>query len=443
MHRRILSDTARIGALTACVKVSGALKTVVLARSFGAGDPVDAYLMAFLIPSFAGDVLAGAIAPSLLPILVEVKERQGNRQAQELASRVLAATIALLVVVALLTAALSGPLLHFFASGFPPAKLKTTQTLLLYMLPMLPLSAVTATFRTILNAEERFAMPALAPMATPIAIVAAIYLSTGPAALAAGTVAGTLLEAAALAGAISRLGLSVTPRWGDASDEVRRVFSEYRPVAASYLILGGSSIVDQSFAAALGSGSVSALNYGTRLVTVILSIGSSSLATAILPRFSKLAAGGRWQELRRAFRSLALVSLGISIPLTLLLTLFSEPLTRLFFQRGAFTSGASHLVGHVQVFSLVQIPFSVLLVLVVRIVSSLKVNRLLFHLAVLSMILNVLFDLTLMRWLGVAGIALSTTLVHAAGLVFLSWALFRTKPWSVPNVQPAMPATAG
>ena len=287
MNRGILSDTVRIGAFTACVKLSGALKTVIVARSFGAGDAVDAYLMAFLVPSFAGDVLAGAIAPSLLPILVEVKERQGSARARDLASAVLASTTALLLLVALLVALLSSPALHFFASGFPLAKVRVTQTLLFWMLPILPLSAVTATFRTVLNAEEHFAVPALAPAATPVAIVAAIYMFGGTRALAAGTLAGALLEITLLASALWRVGLMVSPH-SYMPSEAQRVFREYAPVAASYLILGGSSIVDQSLAATLGSGSVSALNYGTRLVAVIVSIGSSSLGTAILPRFPNL-----------------------------------------------------------------------------------------------------------------------------------------------------------
>jgi putative peptidoglycan lipid II flippase len=413
------------------------MKTVIIARAFGAGDAVDAYLMAFLIPSFAGDVLAGAIAPSLLPMLVEVKERQGSRQARELAGSVMTAATALLVVVALVAAALSGPVLHFFASGFPAAKLKATQELLFWMLPILPLSAVTATFRTVLNAEQRFAVPALAPVATPVAIVACVYTLHGSRALAAGTLLGALIEVALLAAALGRIGFLLVPRLHWPTD-VGRVFSEYAPVAASYLVLGGSSIVDQALAATLGSGSVSALNYGTRLVAVVVSIGSSSLGTAILPRFSKLAAAGRWNDLKSAFRSLAGVSLAVMVPLTLLLALFSQPLVRLLFQRGAFNVAASQLVNRVQLFSLLQIPFSVLLVLAIRMVWSLKVNRLLFRLAVFSLIANVVFDLALMKWLGVAGIALSTTLVHACGLAFLGWTLFRAKPWSVLPLQPAM-----
>lgn len=444
MRRGILSDTARIGALTACVKVSGALKTVLIARSFGAGDSMDAYLAAFLIPSFAGDVLAGAISPALLPILVEVRERQSSRDARELASRVLAAATTLLALVAVITAALSWPALHLLASGFNVLKLKVTQSLLLVMLPILPLSAVAATFRTLLHAEERFAAAALAPMLTPLAIVTAIFLFKGSRALAIGTVVGAALEVTLLAAVLWRFGLLVAPRWRGTSAALRRVLAEYAPVASSYLILGGSTIVDQSLAATLGSGSVSALNYGTRLVTVILSVGSSSLGTAVLPRFSKLAAAGQWMKIRTAFRSLTLLSLAITVPLTLLLVVLSEPLVRLLFQHGAFTAGASHFVGGVQAFSLLQIPFSVLLVLVVRLVSSFKVNRLLFHLAVFSLLANVLFDLLLMPRLGVAGIALSTTLVHATGLAYLAWALFRSKPWKVLDLrQPAVPAAAG
>ena len=438
----LLRNVATIGGITAAVKLAGAAKSIVIARAFGAGDSLDAYLVAFLIPSFAGDVLAGAIAPALLPILVDVKARKGSHHALQLASHVLAAAAALLTLVALIAALFSWSALHLLAAGFPAARLRVTQTLLFFMLPILPLSVVTATFRTILNAEEHFALPALAPLMTPVAIVAAIYSMAGSRALAVGTTAGALLEVAILSAALWRLGMFVVPRWSGMSEALRRVFSGYTPVACSYLILGGSSLIDQTLAATLGSGSVSALNYGTRLVGVILSIGSSSLATAILPRFSKLAAADRWQELRGAFRSVAALSLGISIPLTLLLALLSQPLVRVLFQRGAFTAAVSQLVGNVQAFSLLQIPFSVLLVLAVRMVSSLKVNRLLLHLAVVSLIANALFDLLLMRWLGVAGIALSTSLVHATGLAFLVWALFRAKPWSVIHVQ-RQPAAVG
>src|SRR6476646_9750095 len=145
MHRNILSDTVRIGALTLLVKLAGALKTVAIARYFGRGDLLDAYLMAFVIPSFAGDVLAGAITQSLLPVFFEIRESQGRLQAQQLYSNVLRGALALLSAISLAVALGAAPLLHLIASGFTPAKIQLTRALLFIMLPILPLSALNVT----------------------------------------------------------------------------------------------------------------------------------------------------------------------------------------------------------------------------------------------------------------------------------------------------------
>ena len=65
-----------------------------IARYFGRGDLLDAYLMAFLIPAFASDVLA-AITSAFLPVFVEVRESAGGEQARRLYANVLWGSLAL------------------------------------------------------------------------------------------------------------------------------------------------------------------------------------------------------------------------------------------------------------------------------------------------------------------------------------------------------------
>jgi putative peptidoglycan lipid II flippase len=93
-HRRALSHSDRsrgvwinatvVSGLTAVAKGGGALKTVVIARLFGTGTDLDAYLLAFLIPSFMADVLCGAIVPALVPRLIELIELKSRAAAMEL-----------------------------------------------------------------------------------------------------------------------------------------------------------------------------------------------------------------------------------------------------------------------------------------------------------------------------------------------------------------------
>jgi len=85
---------------------------------------------------------------------------------------------------------------------------------------------------------------------------------------------------------------------------------------------------------------------------------------------------------------------------------------RVLFGRGAFTANDVKLVGRVQSFYALQIPFYLVSILVVRLISAVQRNRLLLWASAINLIINVTLNYVLMRWIGVAGIALSTTLVY-------------------------------
>ena len=254
VNRRILKDAVAVGGLTMIVKLAGAAKVVVGARFFGASSALDAYLIAFLLPSFLADVLAGAIGPSLIPTLIEVRERDGPGAAEALYRDVLWRSLAALTLLAAAIVTLSGPLLHLLASGFAPESLRLTRSLLLWMIPILPLSAAGVTWRSILNAQDRFFVAALTPVLTPLASIVALVVygrDAGIDALAFGTLAGATLEALVLAIAVRSTGWSILPRLRRTA-HVSRVANQYAPLAASNLVMGGSTLVDQTMAAMLG-----------------------------------------------------------------------------------------------------------------------------------------------------------------------------------------------
>lgn len=105
---RMLADTVTVGGWTAAIKAAGAAKVILAARLFGAGDEMDAYLIAFLLPSFFIDVLAGSIDSALIPALVEAREKQGRAAAEQLYSSALAAAGAGFTLAALVVAAAAG-----------------------------------------------------------------------------------------------------------------------------------------------------------------------------------------------------------------------------------------------------------------------------------------------------------------------------------------------
>lgn len=403
------------------VKLAGLAKVIVIAGRFGTGDALDAFLIAFLVPSFVADSLAGSVSASLVPALIDERERNGEA-ADRLFSSVTWAALAVLVLIAGLIVCGGHLLVAVLARGFSREKLALANSLLLMLAPAAVLGGMAAVWKAVLNAGERFAVAAMSPLMTPLAIIVALLLSGKGATvreLALGTNAGCFLEVIVLAIGLRAHGFKLRLRWYGIDPALVEVFRHYLPVVASTIVMGASLLVNQSLAAALGPGSVAAFAFGTRLATLASGSAASIVSTAVFPHFSRMATHQAWRELRRALRMSAGLLIVCSVPLTIGLSVYSEPLVRLLLQRGAFAASDTNLVAAVQRLALLQIPFYVLAAPLVRMVSALKANRTLLSGAALHLSVNAVLDFVLMRWLGVAGIGLAVSITAAIYLCYL------------------------
>jgi len=369
------------------------------------------------------DLLAGPLDSALIPALIELRQKHGKAAVEALYSNVLAAAGAGFVIAALAAAALSGFVLPLLAPSFGPEKLELTERLLLVMIAVVPWSSLSATWRAVLNSEHQFAYSAAVPLITPIVSIAALLgggKQYGVMALALATLAGGTLEAIAAGIGVKRAGYPMVPRWEGVTVSLRQVADQYAPLVAVTLVMTGTSLVDQGMAARLGSGSVAALNYGTRLLGVLIVIGPTAVGTAVLPHISVGAMLSDPHVLRRTLRTYGVAILAVILPLTAALMYFSEPIIRILFQQGAFSETATHLVSMVQRASLLQLPIAVLLALEIRLSSALKANQLLYRVAALSLALTLILDYAFMRWWGVVGIALAGFAIRLVSSLYLS-----------------------
>jgi putative peptidoglycan lipid II flippase len=415
-----------VSAFTGIAKIAGAAKTIVIAQAFGASTDLDAYLLAFLIPSFLADVLCGAIVPALVPRLIELMHHTTKSAALELYNGTVVRSVSFVSFVAALLALPASLVL----AGHPTDRRTALACwLLLAMLPILPLSALSNVWRATLNANRRFAVAAMASVFTPLVIILALLvLRRSVYWLAAGTTLGAFAEAVALGLAVRRLGIRLfsrgSSRWQHGSEIAVR---EYRSLAVTNLVLGGSLFLGQYMAATLGSGAVSILNYGTRLTPVLIAIGPEALGITLLPRFSQMMAdGGSAKAGTFLSRALTVAMCGSAV-LAAVLIFFSRTIVRIVFQHGAFVAADALPVTLVQSASLLQLPFVVGIALLNRFVASARVNRILIPISAAGLALNVMLSLLLMRSFAVVGIALANTLAQAAVFVILLIAVSRVR----------------
>ncbi|MEX2115135.1 MAG: murein biosynthesis integral membrane protein MurJ [Pirellulales bacterium] len=425
-NARALTAIAMLGIATVLIKLVALAKDWLVAERFGAGDELDAFLIAFMIPSYGVAVLGHSFASAFVPSYLRVYEQQSPATARRLVGSVLSAGVAMLVIVCLLLALAAPLLLRLVGSSFDEAKLALACRLFYLLLGVLAVGGISSILGAVLNAHERFVATALAPLAVPLGTLLGLVLwqqRCGIEALAWGTLAGFAVECCVLFAATARVGLLPRPAWPGIDPALRDVGRRYWPMVIGTLLLSTSAVVDQSMAASLGSGNVSVLNYGGKLVALALSIVAVSLSTVLLPRFSRLIAAGRWEDLDRTIRGYVKMILVGSVPIVAVLALAAEPMIRLLFERGAFTAETTAAVSQVQLYLALQIPFYVLAMLGSRLLSALDSNQTVLRIGALSLVLNIAADYALMQWFGVDGIAMATALVYAVTSVVMAAAI--------------------
>ena len=420
-NSQIFNAALTVALMTVLVKVASVGKELVVAWRFGTGDELDAFFIAWLVPSLLIVVLADSFNGALLPVFIRVREQEGYQSAQKLLSSIVVLSSAFLSITTVLMVVAAPTYLPLIAKGFSSEKLALTRQILILIAPIVPISGIAVIWGTILNAGERFAGAALAPISTPLISIFFLLVCKQLSifALPLGFVCGAMIEVGFLGMGLRKQGFSLFPKWQGFDRHLRYCTKQYLPTMAGAFLMFSTTIVDQSMAALLSPGSVAALNYGTKFVALPINLTATALSVAVIPYFSKMVADCHWFELQSTLKRCLILVFVITVPLTVLFVAFSPQLVEVLLQKGAFSSADSQLVGRIQTFYALQIPFYVGATLVVRALVSMGLNHILIWAAGLNLLINIVLNYSFIDWLGVEGIALSTSCVHACSFAFV------------------------
>ncbi len=414
INRQIFGAAVIVTGMTVLVKMVSVGKEFVVAWSFGTSNQIDAFVIALLLPQFIANVVAAPVKPALIPTYIRVREQQGQEIAQKLLSGAISYVIGLLILATILMVAFAPLYLPAIASGFDSGKLNLTFLLLLSISPLIILKGMMTILAAVLNSGERFALAAILPIIIPALSILLMlnFPSWGVFALVAGLIGGNILQIIVLGVSLRHNGISIKPKFYKLDSNLQEIFGLYKASAAAAFLMGSTKLVDQSMAAMLTPGSVAALSYGNKLTALPLTLATIGLSTTLMPYFSKMIAREDWRGVKHTLKHYLKLIFATTIPLTLILLVFAVPIVKVLLERGAFTASDTALVAQIQALYTLQIPFYVGNVLMIRLITSMRMNRVITWTCAINLLTNILFNFLFIKWLGIAGIALSTSLVY-------------------------------
>ncbi|MCC7416511.1 MAG: murein biosynthesis integral membrane protein MurJ [Acidobacteria bacterium] len=425
------------GAATLASRILGLVRDQVLAAIFGAGNDMDAFIVAFRIPNLVRDLFAeGAMSAAFVPTFTRHLTRDGRARAWRLGNNVLNALLIVTGVLVVAGMIFAGPLVRLYAADFAavPGKLDLTIQLTRVMLPFLTLVAVAAAAMGMLNSLHHYFVPALAPAMFNIASIACA-LALVPAMPALGLPPIMAMAVAAILGGLGQAALQ-WPALRAEGYRYRPVFDARDPGLRQVLLLMGPGtiglaatqvniFVNTLLATSQGTGAVSWLTYAFRLMYLPIGLFGVSLGTAVLPAVSRHVAAGDVAAVRATVsRGLALM-LMLTVPATAGLIVLARPIVEVLFERGEFLSSDTvATAGALRLYAFGLIGYSA-----VRIASpafyALGRSRVPVAVSIGAIAFNAAASIALVRAMGFAGLALGTSAAALANGAALVWLLAR------------------
>ncbi|TAM85764.1 MAG: murein biosynthesis integral membrane protein MurJ [Candidimonas sp.] len=348
----LLRSTATISGFTFLSRITGLLRDILIASTFGASPLTDAFWVAFRIPNLLRRLFAeGAFSQAFVPILGQARLENSHAAVRTLLDRV---ALLLTVILMLITAIgiVAAPwVVTLMASGMRAATRHTEFQAAVWMtrlmFPYIVFMSLIAFASGILNTWSRFAVPAFTPMLLNLAMIGAClfltrYFDVPIYALAVGVMAGGAAQLIVQWTAISRLGLAprYSPRirqaWRDAT--VKRIMHQMVPAILGVSVAQISLLINTNIATWLTPGSVTWLSFADRLMEFPTALLGVALGTVLLPVLS--AAHARHDD--AAYSTLLdwglRLMLLLGLPAALGLALLSNGLVATLFNYGAFSA---------------------------------------------------------------------------------------------------------
>jgi putative peptidoglycan lipid II flippase len=430
---KLIRSIATISGYTAGSRVFGFLREILMAYFLGAGLKSDALVIAIKLPSILRRLFAeGAFNTTFVPMFARLlagdKPEEARSFAEEILS-ILTFSLALLVIIVEV-------ILPWIMPIVVPGFIKTPERLALAIeysritFPFIFFISLTALYSGILNSLERFVAVASSPMMGNVGIILVVFALV-PFAIPPGHAFSVGI---AFCGVIQFLwvlypayksGMSLRLKLPRLTPRVKKFLLLAGPAAAGSGIVQINILLDTLIASLLPAGGVSYIHYADRLNQLPLSMLGTAVGTALLPLLSKKL---RSNDIKGAIESQNLAleyALLFVLPAAIGLIFLAQPLMKVLFERGDFGPTETRASAHALMALASGLPAYIMIKIFSTSFFARQDTKTPVKFAILSVVINLILNLTLIWPLKHVGLALSTSIAAWINAILLATTLWR------------------
>ncbi|MFO1243432.1 MAG: murein biosynthesis integral membrane protein MurJ [Rickettsiales bacterium] len=428
----LIRSSFSIGGMTLVSRVFGFIRDMLVAKVLGAGLEADAFVVAFKLPNFFRRLFAeGAFNQAFLPMFAGMIKTGSKEDALRFASDALSWLIVVVSCVVAASMVAMPWVMLILAPGFDkdPVLYDLSINLTRITFPYLLFITIVSLLGGVLNSFERFTAVASTPIIMNLSMILGIYIfpPVTPSmahALAWGVFFAGVTQLFWLTFYCKKAGILPSIHLPRLTPEVKKLLILVAPAALGAGVTQINLMIDTMIATLIPN-AVSYLYYADRIFELPLGVIGIAVATALLPTLSKqIRAGEKDRATATTNQSIKLVML-LGLPCCGALLVIAEPIIKVIFERGAFSiSDTAAVFPALMAFSL-GLPGHLIAKILASNFFAAQDTKTPVKIAVFCVLLNLILNLTLMRFLEHVGIALATTISGYVNAVLLGYILHK------------------
>ncbi|MCL2698899.1 MAG: murein biosynthesis integral membrane protein MurJ [Defluviitaleaceae bacterium] len=423
--------TTAISAVTILILISKILgfgREMLIAAYYGATYQTDAYNMAVMIVGLATAIISAGIATVIIPMYSRKQIRQSKEEADLFISNILCITSLFYIILSVLGIIFAPVLVMIFAPSFAENTAALTINIVRIVFCFAVVSNITHFLHSIARIHGKFAITVVANYPFTIFAVISIIFFADKLGIYALVIAYVLfLLASAMLFILSvRKVFRFKPVLNFTNGELKEVVKLSLPIYLSVAVWEINVVVDRILASGLPEGSISAMNYAARLRDLPEGLIAASVMTVMFPLLSQYAAKNDFVNLKAAAsKAISLLFMAL-LPIIAVSLYYATDITRIVYERGAFTPDDTALTARIFTFFVLSLIFTGVGNLLANAFYSMHDTKTPQIAAALTVVVNIVFNLILIRHMQAAGLALASSIAWFVYFTVL-FILFRLK----------------
>lgn len=412
-----IQSTMFVAIFTLISKFSGFGVDALLAYIYGPSFYNDLYVFIVSIVTMIFIAVGSAVSSTFSPILSELIIKGSKNEQNEFISNSVNIFSLIILVISLLGIVFSKYVLQLFAPGFITnysfEQVTIVDNSIKLIFCVFPLVGVQSVFVGVLNCYKNFKASSAVSIYTNVVLILFLCFfhdKFGDLGLIFAVVFGYITSLVSLLLPLKTVGFNYIFIFNLRDEKIKHMLKRLFPVLLGSSVLQLNLIIDSTLASTIGIGALSTLNYASKLNIIITHVIGMAIATVAFPVLSELSANNDKKQFRIVLEGIIRVTNIIIIPFTLLIITLKEPVVAILFERGQFNHNDTLKTSEILLYYSPAMIFITLREILNRAFYSMHDTRTPMIISIVGVLINVLLKIIMVKFLGLVGIAIATSL---------------------------------